>query len=162
MQGERASGRPHAFTLVELMVTVAVVGLLASVALPVAQVSMQRAKEHELRSSLRDIRGALDAYKLAFDEGRIRARAGDSGFPPSLEVLVEGVEDQRSPEHVKIYFLRRVPRDPFADASLPAATGWGKRSYDSTPEAPREGADVFDIYSLAPGMGLNGVAYRQW
>jgi general secretion pathway protein G len=162
MQGERTPGRPHAFTLVELMVTVAVVGLLASVALPVAQVSMQRAKEHELRTALREIRSALDAYKVAFDEGRIRAHAGDSGFPPTLEVLVEGVEDQRSPGHVKIYFLRRVPRDPFADASLPAATGWGKRSYTSTPEAPREGADVFDIYSLAPGLGLNGVAYRQW
>jgi len=162
MQGERASGRPHAFTLVELMVTVAVVGLLASVALPVAQVSMQRAKEHELRTALREIRGALDAYKLAFDEGRIRAVAGDSGFPPTLEALVDGVEDQRSPGHAKIYFLRRLPRDPFADASLPAAAGWGKRSYNSTPEAPREGADVFDIHSLAPGMGLNGIAYRQW
>ena len=162
MQGERAIGRLHAFTLVELMVTVAVVGLLASVALPVAQVSMQRAKEHDLRVALREIRGALDAYKLAFDEGRIRARPGDSGYPPSLEALVEGVEDQRSPGHVKIYFLQRVPRDPFAESSLPAASAWGKRSYDSTPEAPREGVDVFDVYSLAPGMGLNGVAYRQW
>ncbi|HET7402911.1 MAG TPA: type II secretion system protein [Usitatibacter sp.] len=162
MRGERAIGRLQAFTLVELMVTVAVVGLLASVALPVAQVSMQRQKEHELRIALREIRGALDAYKLAFDEGRIRAHPGDSGFPPTLEALVEGVEDQRSPEHVKICFLQRVPRDPFAEASLPASSGWGKRSYHSTPEAPREGADVFDVYSLAPGMGLNGVAYRQW
>jgi len=162
MQGERLSGRLHAFTLVELMVTVAVVGLLASVALPVAQVSMQRAKEHELRMALREIRGALDAYKLAFDEGRIRARPGDSGFPPSLEALVEGVDDERDPQHVKIYFLRRVPRDPFAETSLPAASAWGKRSYNSTPEAPREGMDVFDVYSLAPGMGLNGVPYSQW
>jgi len=162
MQGERASGRLHAFTLVELMVTVAVVGLLASVSLPVAQVSMQRAKEHELRMALREIRGALDAYKLAFDEGRIRARPGDSGFPPSLEALVEGVDDERDPKHVKIYFLRRVPRDPFAETSLPAASAWGKRSYNSTPEAPREGMDVFDVYSLAPGMGLNGVPYSQW
>ena len=162
MRVHRVVGRLRAFTLVELMVTVAVVGLLASVALPVAQVSMQRAKEHELRSALREIRGALDAYKVAFDEGRIRRHEGDSGFPPSLEALVEGVEDAGSPEHVKIYFLRRVPRDPFADTSLPAARGWGKRSYTSTPEIPREGADVFDIYSLASGTGLNGVPYRQW
>jgi general secretion pathway protein G len=159
---EGTIGGPRAFTLVELMVTVAVVGLLASVALPVAQISLQRAKEHELRSALREIRGALDAYKVAFDEGRLRRSPGDSGFPPSLEALVQGVEDARSPERAKIYFLRRVPRDPFADTSLPAAGGWGKRSYASTPEAPQEGADVFDVYSLAPGMGLNGVPYRLW
>ena len=157
-----AGARTGGFTLVELMVTVAIVGLLASVALPVAQVSVQRAKEHELRTALREIRGALDAYKVAFDEGRIAKRAGESGFPPSLETLVQGVEDARNPAPARIYFLRRVPRDPFADASVPAARSWGKRSYASAPDVPREGADVFDVYSLAPGTGLNGVPYRQW
>ena len=157
-----AGARTGGFTLVELMVTVTIVGLLASAALPVAQVSAQRAKEHELRTALREIRGALDAYKVAFDEGRIPKRAGESGFPPSLETLVQGVEDARNPAPAKIYFLRRVPRDPFADTSVPAAKSWGKRSYASTPDVPREGADVFDVYSLAAGTGLNGVPYRQW
>jgi general secretion pathway protein G len=147
--------RARGFTLVELMVTVAIVGILASVAMPVFQISMQRAKEHELRAALREVRGALDAYKAAWDEGRILRRADESGYPPSLEALVEGVQDAKSVKKSKIYFLRRVPKDPFGDA-------WGKRSYASPPDAPREGADVFDVYSLAPGTGLNGVPYRQW
>ena len=149
------AGAARGFTLVELMVTVAIVGLLASVAFPVAQVSMQRAKEHELRTALRDIRGALDAYKAASDDGRILRRAGESGYPPSLDALVGGVEDARSPAKAKIYFLRRLPKDPFGGP-------WGKRSYASPPDAPREGSDVFDVYSLAPGSGLDGVPYRQW
>ena len=143
------------FTLVEMMVTVAIVGLLASLALPVAQLSMQRAKEQELRLALREIRAALDAYKAAWDDGRIPKRAGESGYPASLEALVAGVEDARSPKKAKLYFLRRIPKDPLAGA-------WGKRSYASPPEAPAEGADVFDVYSLAEGTGLNGVPYRQW
>jgi len=151
----RGVARHAGFTLVELMVTVAIVGLLASVAIPVAQVSMQRVKESELRSALREIRGALDAYKAAWDDGRVARRAGESGFPPSLEVLVSGVEDAKSPNKQKIYFLRRLPKDPLAEA-------WGKRSYQSPPDAPNEGPDVFDVYSLAPGTGLNGVPYRQW
>ena len=149
--------RPRGFTLVELMVTVAILGLLATVALPVAQVAVQRAKETELRSALREIRGALDAYKAASDDGRIVRRAGESGFPPRLEVLVEGVEDARSPTKAKIHFLRRLPRDPLVEDGA-----WGKRSYASPPEAPQEGDDVFDVYSMAPGVGLNGMAYRQW
>ena len=148
-------GRTRGFTLVELMVTVAIVGLLATVAIPVAQVSLQRVKEQELRAALREIRGALDAYKAAWDDGRIVRRAGESGYPPSLEALVQGVEDAKSPKKSKIYFLRRIPRDPLGE-------GWGKRSYDSSPDAPREGSDVFDVYSLAPGNGLDGTAYRQW
>ena len=151
------------FTLIELMVTVAIVALLASIALPVAELAVRRHKEQALYSALREIRGAIDAYKLAADQGRIRKSVDQSGYPASLDALVAGVEDARSPKQEKIYFLRRLPRDPlFPQADARAADTWGKRSYASPPDAPRDGDDVFDVYSLAPGTGLNGVAYRDW
>ncbi len=151
------------FTLVELLVTVTIVAVLASIALPLAELAVRRQKEQDLHAALRQIRSAIDAYKLAGDQGAIRKSADQSGYPDSLDALVGGVDDARSPERAKIYFLRRLPRDPlFPDAqALPAAT-WGKRSYASPSEAPREGADVYDVYSLAPGAGLNGVPYNDW
>ena len=151
------------FTLIELLVTVAILAVLASVALPLNELVVQRAKEQDLRRSLREIRAALDAYKQATDEGRILKRTGESGFPKRLEDLAEGDEDQKSPKRERIYFLRRVPRDPFAtDPGLAAATTWGKRSYASPPDEPREGEDVFDVFTLASGKGINGRPYREW
>lgn len=151
------------FTLVELMVTVAIVALLAGIALPLAELAVRRQKEQALHSALREIRAAIDAYKRAADQGRIRKSADQSGYPETLDALVLGVEDARSAEHEKIYFLRKLPRDPlFPQAEVPAADTWGKRSYASPPDAPREGADVFDVYSLAPGTALDGVAYKDW
>ena len=151
------------FTLIELMVTVAIVALLAGIALPLAELGVRRQKEQALHAALREIRAAIDAYKLAVDQGRIRKSADQSGYPESLDALVLGVEDARSPGQEKIYFLRRLPRDPlFPQAEARAADTWGKRSYASPPDAPREGADVFDVYSLSPGIGLDGVAYKDW
>ena len=151
------------FTLIELMVTVVIVALLASIALPVAELAVRRHREQALYAALREIRAAIDAYKLAVDQGRIRRSADQSGYPESLDVLVSGVEDARSTKQEKIYFLRRLPRDPlFPQPDARAADTWGKRSYASPPDSPREGDDVFDVYSLAPGTGLNGVDYRDW
>ena len=151
------------FTLIELVITVAIVAILASVALPLNELVVQRAKEQDLRRALREVREALDAHKQASDEGRILKRVGESGYPRKLEDLVEGVEDQKNPRKEKIYFLRRVPRDPFSnEQTLAAAQTWGKRSYASPPDEPKEGEDVFDVYSLAPGIGINGRPYREW
>ena len=154
--------RPRGFTLIEMVVVVMLVGILASAAMPLASLQHRRAQESELRQNLRSLRTAIDAYKAAWDEGRIEKREGDTGYPPSLRVLVEGVTDISQAAKPRIYFLRRLPRDPLADRSLPAEQTWGLRAYASPPEAPAPGADVFDVYSQAEGAGLDGTPYRQW
>jgi general secretion pathway protein G len=151
------------FTLLELVVTVALLGILALVAVPLGTLSVQRLREGELRSGLRQIREALDAYKRASDNGKIERRADGSGYPKTLDELAGGVVDLKNPNKTKIYFLRRLPRDPFyPDSSAPAAATWGKRSYTSEPELPQEGDDVFDVYSRSNRIGLNGIAYKDW
>ena len=151
------------FTLIELVVTVALVGLLALMVVPTVELTTKRAKEAELRMALREVRRAIDAYKQAVDEGRIIGKPGESGYPPSLRLLVDGVDDERSPDKRKIYFLRRLPRDPMTvSAEAAAEETWGLRSYASEPDAPAEGADVYDVYSRSGGVGINGIAYAKW
>ena len=151
------------FTLIELVVTVAIVGILASALVPLGQLNVKRGKEAELRVALRDIRSALDAYKKAVDEGRVEKTVDASGYPSSLEVLVQGVPDTRDPEKRPQRFLRRLPRDPmYPDPEASAEDTWGRRNYESDPGTPREGADVYDVYSLSRETGMNGIAYREW
>ena len=145
------------FTLIELVIAVAIVAILASAALPLNELVVQRAKEQDLRRALREIRTAIDAYKQAWDDGRMVRRSGESGYPKRLEELVQGVEDEKSPKRERMYFLRRIPADPLTEDGK-----WGLRSYSSPPDDPRAGEDVFDVYTLAQGKGINGRAYREW
>ena len=150
------------FTLVELLITVAILALLAGGAMSFADVSVKRNQEQELRAALRQIREGIDAYKGAADAGRIRKAADESGYPPTLAALTEGVSEAGDLRGKKVYFLRRLPRDPTADPSLPPEATWGLRSYESEPGDPRPGRDVFDVYSLSPRVGLGGRPYREW
>lgn len=151
------------FTLIEMMVTLAIIGVLAALVVPVAQIGVQRSREQELRLALREIRQAIDAYKRASDEGRVPRDSHSNGYPASLQVLIEGVNDAKHPKRQKVRFLRRIPRDPmYPDAGIDPVLTWGLRSYASEASEPREGNDVYDIYSRSPQVGLNGIPYRSW
>src|SRR5436190_11924853 len=151
------------FSLVELLVVVAIMAVLASIGMPLMELSHRRTQEEELRRSLREIRSALDAYKRMVDAGLIARPAGGSGYPPHLQVLVDGEVNAQMPRAAKLYFLRRLPRDPFAPSGIAdAAESWGLRSYESPPDNPQPGRDVYDVFSKAPGNGLDGRPYRQW
>lgn len=153
------------FTLVEMLVVCAMMSILAMAVLPLAEISLARWKERELRAALREIRGAIDAYKKAADQiGTPKSgESGESGYPPSLQALVDGLADPRprapSP---RLVFLRRVPRDPFAPDGVVPEQSWGLRSYASPAHAPRPGVDVYDVYSLSARTGSNGIALRNW
>lgn len=162
-RGIAIRSRHAGFTLLELLITIAVLGVLAMLAAPVSEVSVQHERERELRQSLREIRLAIDAYKRAYDQGRIQNTAGASGYPPTLDVLVDGVEDLATPKRTKMFFLRRVPRDPMERSSAtPNSQTWGLRSYSTEANSPAYENDVYDVYSKSKAIGLNGIAYAGW
>lgn len=151
------------FSLIELIVTLSLLALLATLAMPMLELTRQRQQEQELKAALRDIRRALDAYHQAVREGRIESAIGDPGYPASLDTLTHGMVDRTDPNGRMMYFLRSLPRDPFyPDPREPAAATWNPRSYSSPHDAPAPGSDVFDVHSYSDKTGLNGVPYREW
>ena len=147
------------FTLVEMLAVLAVLAILAMGVLPLAQLAQQRQKEQALQHALWEIREALDTFKRAADQGLLSQGVAPSGYPVSLEVLIQA---QRDTQGRWQRFLRQVPRDPFADEGLSAAQGWALRSYASEDNAPRPGGDVYDVHSRSPVVGSNGVPVAQW
>lgn len=144
-------------TLIELMVALAILTVLVTGIMPLAQVSYKRGKEIELRKNLRTIRTALDDYKELVDEGKIRTPAFSSGYPKTLDILVEGV-DLKGPVPKKRKFLRRIPKDPFTEDGE-----WGLRSYNDEPDSDTWGEeDVYDVYSKSEKQALDGSYYREW
>lgn len=158
-----SASRNRGFTLVEMLAVVAIVGVLASAAQPLLLWVHKREQEYELRQALRTLRAALDDYHRAVREGRVSVPAGDNGYPQDLRQLVDGVPLAGQPDAGKrLYFLRRLPRDPLADKGLPAEQTWGLRSYDSPPNDPRPGVDVYDVYSRSEARAIDGSRYRDW
>ena len=165
MAGFNRADKSHkrGFTYIELVITLAIMAVLGLIAVPSITWQVQRQKERELRDALIQIRSAIDSYKHASDVGRIPKNADATGYPTRLQDLVNGVADQMSPDHRKLYFLRRLPPDPFAkDSNADPASTWGLRSYASPPTAPASGDDIFDVYSLSGKTGFNGIPYKDW
>lgn len=162
-RGGRSRQKMGGFTLIELMVSLALLGTLAVAILPMTETMARRGQEKMLRDSLHEIRSAIDAYKHAADRGWIEKGLDESGYPPDLAVLEAGVPDKRSLQGKTLVFLRRLPRDPTCNCpQTAAAQTWQLRSYDSPFDAPQAGADVFDVSSKNTQEGLNGIPYNQW
>jgi general secretion pathway protein G len=149
------------FTLIELLVVMAILGVLAAAIMPLGEAMLKAQRERDLKQALWEIRTAIDDYKRAVDRGAIKAVPGESGYPPSLKALTEGVPDGRAAGQV-LYFLRQIPRDPLAPSELPAEQSWQLRSYNSPPDTPAPGSDVFDIRSSSAGLSLDGTPYATW
>lgn len=155
--------RQRGFTLIEMMVTLALMGTLAAAATPLVQHYHQQRQEEALRIALREIRTAIDSYKQATVDDRIAKKSDASGYPPTLNALVEGVVDKQSPNGAKIYFLRRIPRDPMCECEgRKDEETWRLRATDQPPGEFSGGKDVYDISSSSGATGRNGVPYAQW
>jgi general secretion pathway protein G len=151
----------HGFTFLELVIVTAILMILASTIMPMAQVTAQRQREVELRRALREMRTAIDKFKDAVDAGQIpttELEPGNEGYPPDLETLVNGVSVANDASGRKLKFLRRIPIDPMTND-----TDWGKRAYQDRPDSQSWGGkNVFDVYTTHQGTALDGTKYRDW
>jgi general secretion pathway protein G len=151
----------HGFTFLELVIVTAILMILASTIMPMAQVTAQRQREVELRRSLREIRTAIDKFKDAVDQGQIpttELEPGNEGYPPDLETLVNGVSAANDASGRKLKYLRKIPIDPMTNS-----TDWGKRAYQDKPDSQSWGGkNVFDVYTTYKGTGLDGTKYQDW
>ncbi|MFP4032672.1 MAG: type II secretion system protein [Desulfococcaceae bacterium] len=151
------ASRERGLTLLELTVAMIILSILAVGILPLSEVGYWRAREVELRRALRTIRDALDEYKALADQGKIAVDPSESGYPPDLESLVEGVP-LTDVEGTQKKFLRRVPRDPMVPSGE-----WGLRSYADDPDGSVWGGqDVYDVYSTSDREALDGTRYSSW
>ena len=159
--GGRTNRSAGGYSFIELLVVSTILLILASAVAPLAQVTLQRQREMELRRALREMRTAIDRYKDAVDLGIIGGTdidPGNQGYPPTLETLVEGVEPVDENAGSVLRFLRRIPIDP-----LTKSTDWGLRSYQDDSGATRWGGDnVYDVYTTSRGTALDGTRYRDW
>lgn len=154
IQSISESGGERGLTLVELIITVAIVAILATAVLPIARFQVKRQKERELRRDLWEMRDAIDRYKDAADKGAFQVKADSLGYPPDLQTLVDGVDIQDK----KVKFLRRIPIDP-----MTGDTDWGLRSnQDDADTDTWGGQNVFDVHSKSTGTALDGTKYSTW
>jgi general secretion pathway protein G len=141
-------------TLVELIVTIAILGILASAAVPIPMIMVKREKERELRRELWEMRGAIDHYNDVADSGAVMIKVDSQGYPPDLETLVNGIDVQGK----KMRFLRRIPMDP-----MTGKAEWGFRSMQDDPDSDSFGGQaVFDVHSKSQGTALDGTKYSDW
>lgn len=151
------------FTIIELLVVMAILGILSVAIMPLSEMLVTSQKERELKQALWEIRSAIDEYKKVVTSVDNAVPNSAAGYPPNLQVLVDGIthpKPEAGGRHV--YFLRTMPRDPFADKALAADKTWRLRSFTSPPENPEPGAEVFDVHSSSDGEALNGSRYAKW
>ncbi|MFQ6084043.1 MAG: type II secretion system protein [Candidatus Aminicenantia bacterium] len=156
---QNKSHHKKGFTLIELLVTLAVLSILAAAILPMAEVAVKREKEIELRRNLRIIREAIDEYKRLADQKKIEVESDTYGYPPNLEILVEGVEikDKKGNKSIR-KFLRRIPKDPMTNSYK-----WGLRSYQDKSDSMTWGEEnVYDVYTTSTATALDGTKYNTW
>jgi general secretion pathway protein G len=154
MQMVQRREKSHGFTLIELIVATAILVVLTGMAIPMARVTIKRAKERELRHDLWELRDAIDRYKDAADRNAFQVKVGTNGYPADLDILVNGVDVGGK----KLKFLRRIPIDPMTDS-----TEWGLRSMQDDPNSDSwDGEDVFDVHTKSQGTALDGTKYKDW
>jgi len=133
----RSAGRRNegGFTLVELMVVMLIIGVLAAIAIPKYQQSIQNAREAVLKEDLHVLRQAIDAYTNDKEKA-----------PQSLDDLVSAG------------YLKTIPKDPMTDSN----TTWVTSTDDSVQSLDQTDGGVNDVHSGATGTGSDGKAYSEW